>query len=350
VPLTTEQLPRELERGIAPLYTVYGAEPLLALEAVDRIRAKARESGYGEREVLLVESGFNWADLRFAGRSLSLFAARRLLELRIPGGKPGVEGAAAIEAHVRELPPDTVTLVQLPDMDWRAVKAGWFTKLAAAGITVVANVVPRAELPRWIAGRLKAQDQRADNATLQFIADRVEGNLLAARQEVHKLGLVFPPGALAFEDVEQAVLDVARYDPYKLGEALFSGDTAYLLRMLAGLEGEGIALPIALWTVTGELRKVMRVATGLATGASEQSALKAAKIWGPRQAPIARAARRLPLSRLEDALVAAAELDRIIKGLKRGDPWRELARLCLSLASNDAAPASARAPRARQRG
>jgi DNA polymerase-3 subunit delta len=343
VPLSTEQLPRELARRIAPLYTVYGAEPLLALEAADRIRAKARESGYGEREILTVESGFNWADLRFAGRSLSLFAARRLLELRIPGGKPGVEGAATIEAHVRDLPPDTVTLVQLPDMDWRAVKAKWFTELAAAGVTVVANLVPRSELAQWIAGRLKAQGQHADTATLQFIADRVEGNLLAARQEVQKLGLLFPQGALAFEDVEQAVLDVARYDPYKLGEALFSGDTAYLLRMLAGLEGEGVAPPMALWSVAGDLRKVVQVAARLAAGASEQSALKAAKVWGPRQALIARAARRLPLSRLEDALVAAAEVDRIVKGLKRGDPWRELARLALSLASKGP-------PRARQPG
>jgi len=349
VPLSTEQLPRELERGIAPLYTVYGVEPLLALEAADRIRAKARESGYAEREVLTVESGFNWADLRFAGRSLSLFATRRLLELRIPNGKPGVEGAAAIEAHVRDLPPDTVTLVQLPDMDWRAVKAGWFTGLAAAGVTVVANVVTRADLPRWIAGRLKAQGQHANEATLQFIADRVEGNLLAARQEVHKLGLLCPEGALAFQDVEQAVLDVARYDPYQLGEALFSGDTAYLVRMLRGLEGEGVALPIALWTVTGELRKVMRVAAGLAAGENERTALKAAKVWGARQAPIARAARRLPLSRLEDALVAAAEVDRVVKGLKRGDPWRELARLALSLAPNGAGLTGAQRPPAGQR-
>jgi DNA polymerase-3 subunit delta len=348
VPLTTEQLPRELERGVAPLYTVYGAEALLALEAIDLIRTKARESGYVEREVLWVESGFNWADLRFAGQSLSLFAARRVLELRIPSGKPGKDGAAAIEAYVRDLPPETVTLVQLPLMDWRAVKAGWFSALAAAGVTVVANLVPRAELPRWIAGRLKAQGQQADSATLQFIADRVEGNLLAARQEVHKLGLLFPPGSLDFEAVKQAVLDVARYDPFKLGEALFSGDTAYLLRMLAGMEGEGVALPMVLWTVAEALRKVLRVAASLAAGASEQAALKAAKAWGPQQAQIARAARRIPLSHLENALVAAADVDRMVKGLEHGDPWRELARLALRVAPIGTASAAAHPTRARR--
>jgi DNA polymerase-3 subunit delta len=338
VRLTTEQLPRELDRSLRPLYTVYGAEPLLALEATDRIRAKARESGYVEREVLSVESGFAWAELRCAGRSLSLFGSRRLLELRIPSGKPGVEGASAIEAYARDLPPDTVTLVQLPDMDWRAIKAVWFAALESSGIAVAANVVQRQELPRWISRRLAAQGQQADETTLRFIADRVEGNLLAARQEVQKLGLLFPLGPLSFSDVQQAVLDVARYDPYALRDALLSGDVAYLLRMLRGLEGEGVAPPMALWAIAEEVRTVARVAAGLAAGASEPAALKAARVWGPRQALVARAARRISLSRLEDALLKAADVDRIVKGLKRGDPWRELARLALSVAAGEAAP------------
>jgi DNA polymerase III subunit delta len=347
VRLTTEQLPRELDRGVRPLYTVYGAETLLALEAADRIRATARAAGYAEREVLTVEPEFDWADLRLAGRSLSLFGSRRVLELRIPSGKPGPEGAAAIEAYVRDLPPDTVTLVVLPEMDWRAVKAAWFTALGSAGVLVAATLVPRAELPRWIAGRLARQGQSADDATLRFIADRVEGNLLAARQEVEKLALLCPPGPLAVADVEQAVLDVARYDPFALGEALFAEDLGYLGRMLRGLEGEGVAAPMVLWAVAEEVRAVARVATRLAAGDSEQAALKAVKVWGPRQARVARAARRVPLAQLEDALLAASDIDLIVKGLKRGDPWRELGRLALAVAGTGAKRATgrARAPR-----
>jgi DNA polymerase-3 subunit delta len=336
VRLTTEQLPRELDRGLARLYTVHGAETLLALEAADRIRAAARAAGYTERDVLTVDQGFSWADLRLAGRSLSLFGDRRLLELRIPSGKPGTEGAAAIEAYVRDLPPDTVTLVQLPEMDWRAVKAAWFVALDTAGVSVAANLVPRQELPRWIAGRLASQGQSADDDTLRFIADRVEGNLLAAHQEVQKLALLCPPGKLAFEDVEQAVLDVARYDPYTLGEAVFSGDIGYLVRMLRGLEGEGIAPPIVLWALAEELRSVARVAARLAAGDSEQAALKAARAWGPRHTRIAQAARRIPLATLEDALLAASNIDLMVKGLRCGDPWRELGRLALSVAAASA--------------
>jgi DNA polymerase-3 subunit delta len=340
VRLTTEQLPRDLGRGLRALYTIYGPEHLLALEAADRIRAAAREAGYSEREVLTAEAGFDWGSLRVAGQSLSLFASRRLLELRIPTGKPGTEGGAAIEAYVRDLPPDTLTLVQLPEMEARTVKTAWFTALDEAGVVVAANLVPRAELARWIAGRLAAQGQRADEATLQFIAERVEGNLMAAHQEVQKLALLCGTGELAYAEVEQAVLDVARYDPFTFGEALFSGDIAYLVRMLRGLEGEGVAPPIVLWSLAEELRTVARVAARLAAGESEQTALKAARVWGPRQARVARAARRVAVATLEDALLAAADIDLIIKGLRPGDAWRELGRLALRVAGAAGAASS----------
>ncbi len=343
--LTTEQLPRDLKRGVQPLYTVYGAETLLAIEAADRIRAAARAAGYSEREVLSAEAGFNWADLRMASRSLSLFGSRRLIELRIPTGKPGTEGAAAIEGYLRQLPPDTVTLVVLPEMDWRAVKAAWFAALDASGVLVTANLVARADLPHWIGERLAAQGQNADEATLRFIADRVEGNLLAARQEVEKLALLCPPGAISFTDVEQAVLDVARYDPFALGEALFAGDIAFLARMLRGLEAEGIAAPVALWALADEVRTVAGVAAGLARGQNEATVFKAARLWGPRQARVARAARSVPLTVLEDALIAAAQIDLIVKGLKRGDAWRELGRLALALGRSVAKRGPAPAPR-----
>ena len=178
--ISTEQLQQHLARAVHPLYTVYGDEPLLALEAGDRIRAAARDQGYTEREVLIVESGFKWSELPLAAGSQSLFAARKLLEVRIPGGRPGVEGGTALQAYCARLPSETVTLVQLPAIDWRAQKSEWFETLEATGVAVEARTVTRKVLPQWLAGRLRTQEQEADAETLNFIADRVEGNLMAA--------------------------------------------------------------------------------------------------------------------------------------------------------------------------
>ncbi len=194
--LPSEQLASHLARDLKPLYTVFGNEPLLALEASDRIRAKARAEGYTEREVLTVDSGFKWNQLALAGNSQSLFASRKLLELRIPTGKPGKEGGEALQNYSQSLPPDTITLIQVSELDWRGQKAAWFEALERAGVGVEAKAVLRRALPQWIAGRLKDQQQDADAATLEFIADRVEGNLMAAHQEVQKLALLFPVGPI----------------------------------------------------------------------------------------------------------------------------------------------------------
>ena len=233
--ISTEQLHQHLSRELKPLYVVFGEETLLALEASDRIRAAARNKGYAEREVLTVDSGFRWADLGFAAASQSLFAARKLLELRVPSGKPGTEGSAALQAFCGRLPADTVTLIQLPEIDWRAQKSSWFEALERAGIAIEARAVTRKALPQWLGARLKAQNQEADPETLAFIAERVEGNLMAAYQEVQKLALLFPPGPVGFEQVRDAVSDVARYDVFSLGEAMVEGNPQRLARMLDGL-------------------------------------------------------------------------------------------------------------------
>ncbi|MEO8040071.1 MAG: DNA polymerase III subunit delta, partial [Betaproteobacteria bacterium] len=194
--LDSGQLARHLERQLAPLYVVFGEEPLLALEAADRIRSAARGKGFVEREVLTADQGFDWGRLRSSGASLSLFAAQRLLELRIPGAGPGVEGADALTRHAAGLPPDTVTLIILGKLDGKARKSAWFSALEAAGTSVQAQKVPAERLPDWLAGRLAEQGHEADRATLEFIAARVEGNLMAAHQEVGKLALLFAPGPL----------------------------------------------------------------------------------------------------------------------------------------------------------
>ena len=328
--ISTEQLPQHLRRGLQPLYTVFGDEALLAHEAGDRLRTAARTQGYTEREVLVAESGFKWADLAFAGSSQSLFATRKLLELRIPNGKPGTEGSAALQAFCEKLPADTVTLVHLPGIDWRSQKSGWFEALESAGVSVEARVITRKALPQWLAGRLKAQSQEADPETLEFIADRVEGNLMAAYQEVQKLALLFPAGRISFEQAREAVLDVARYDVFNLGEALLEGDPLRLSRMIDGLRAEGAAAPLALWSLADEIRAVGKVLAGVEMGKPVGIAVRDARLRGQaHQALMERCAGRFSAAQVTAGLVHAAAVDRMVKGLVKGDVWDELLQLAL---------------------
>ena len=331
--ISSEQLQSQLARELKPLYTVYGAETLLAIEASDLIRARARAEGYTEREVLTVESGFKWGHLALAAGTQSLFAARKLLELRIPTGKPGAEGGAAIQSYCDALPAETVTLIHLPDLDWRTLKTGWFDVLERAGVAVEARLVARKALPQWLAGRLKAQNQDADARTLEFIAERVEGNLMAAYQEVQKLALLHPPGTISFEDARDAVLDVARYDVFSIGEALLEGDVARLARMLDGLRGEGAAPPLVLWAMTEEIRAIGKTITGVAAGKPLAMLWRDARVFGAaHQNLMQQSHKRFSLGQVSDALRHAAGIDRTIKGLTKGDAWDELLQLALRFA------------------
>ncbi len=344
--ITTEQLQQHLSRELKPLYTVFGDEPLLALEATDRIRSKARDAGYAEREILTVDTGFKWKELAFAGSSQSLFASKKLLELRIPTGKPGTEGSERLQAYCEALPQDVVTLVYLPNVDWRAQKSGWFEMLDRAGIMVEAKVVPRKALPQWLTGRLRAQNQEADEETLGFIADRVEGNLMAAFQEVQKLALLFPAGPIAFDQVRDAVLDVARYDVFNLGEAMLEGDPLHLSRMLDGLQGEGTAPPLVLWALAEEIRAIGKVITGVNSGKPVSILLREARIWGPsHQNLMQQNMKRFSLAQVTEALRHAAAIDRMIKGLIRGDVWDELLQLGLRFARSNSGVTPPRASR-----
>jgi DNA polymerase-3 subunit delta len=328
-----DQLEAQLDRALAPLYVIHGDEPLLSLEAADAVRQRARTAGFTQRDVHVVERGYDWSRLGASAASMSLFGDRTLIELRIPTGKPGTEGAAAIETHCRAISPDVLTLVTLPRLDRKTQSTGWFAALARAGVVVDVYGVDRARLPQWIAQRLARQQQRATPEALAFMADCVEGNLLAAHQEVQKLGLLFPAGELDFEQVRAAVLDVARYDVYQLSEALLGGDTKRLARVLDGLRGEGEAPNRALWVMSEDVRAVLRVQGARREGRALQEVFRAHRIWGePRQRLIGTAAQRLSGERLEAALAQAAAADRTIKGLERGDAWDELLQLGLQLA------------------
>jgi DNA polymerase-3 subunit delta len=328
-----EELDARLARGLAPLYVVHGDEPLLAMEAADAIRAKARAAGYAEREVHLVERGYDWSRLAQAAAALSLFSSRKLIELRIPSGKPGTDGAEAIAAYCAALQPDILTIVALPRLDRAGQNSAWFAALAGAAVVVNVFPVDRRALPLWIGARLARQKQRAAEDALAFVADCVEGNLLAAHQEIQKLGLLYPPGELAFEQVRDAVLDVARFEVSQLSEAMLSGDRARLARVLDGLAGEGEAPPRVLWVMSDDVRAVTRVQRGLAEGRNPAELFRECRVWGEaRQRLVGAAARRIAGDALDAALAHAAAIDRTIKGLAKGDPWSELLQLGLRFA------------------
>ncbi|HXZ92960.1 MAG TPA: DNA polymerase III subunit delta [Burkholderiales bacterium] len=331
MPLRAEQLAAQLARALAPVYTIHGDEPLLALEAADAVRAAARKAGYTEREVFFAERGFDWAELRHAGASRSLFGGRKILELRVPSGKPGTQGAEAIAALCADPNPEQLLLVSLPRLDRAGQNSVWFAALSAAGVLVDVFPVERARLPAWIGERLARQGQRAGREVLEFLADRVEGNLLAAFQEVQKLALLAPPGELALEEVRAAVANVARYDASDASAALLAGDMSRYARVIDGLRGEGEAPSYVLWAIAEDLRALARIRQGLAAGRPLDALMRENRVWGPRQALVRGALNRYAPAALERSLVQAAAVDRAIKGAARREPWDEFLKLGLKL-------------------
>lgn len=325
--LRGDQLAAHLERELRPLYLLHGDEPLLVLEAADAIRKKARQQGFSEREILTALPGFDWNQLLAAGGNLSLFGDRKLIDLRIPNGKPGKDGSQALQAWCQHLSADTLLLITLPEIDWKEEKAAWYTALASAGVAVKLNAPPLAELPGWLAGRLRRQQQSADPDSLHFIAERVEGNLLAAHQEIQKLALLYPPGKLSAEQIRAAVLNVARYDIESLREALLAGDLARYVRTLDGLMHEGEAPPLILWALAEEIRALASIRAGLDRNLPHDALLRDAKVWGPRQVSVKKALQRLSTVTLQHALKDAARIDRLIKGIGQGNLWDEFLRL-----------------------
>ena len=337
--LRLDQLTAHLHKGVRPLYTLWGDEPLLAQEAADAIRAAARAAGHTERQVHTVSGAhYNWSGLLGAAQAMSLFADKQIIEIRIPSGKPGKEGSEALQRYARLQAEDTVTLVTLPRIDGQQQKSGWFSALDSAGVTIRCEPVARAALPAWIAQRLSLQAQRvqdgeAGQRSLAFFADRVEGNLLAAHQEIQKLGLLYPQGELTFEQIEAAVLNVARYDVFKLGEAVLSGQVERALRMLDGLQAEGEAAVLVHWSLSEDIRALKRTQDAIDNGKPMPMALREARVWGAKERLFERALPLFSDSALARLLQAAQVCDGLVKGLRHpdwpSDPWHGLKRLVL---------------------
>jgi len=343
--LALPQLQAHLQKGLRSLYTLHGDEALLVQEAADAIRAAARQQGYTERSVHVVSGAhFDWSEVLAAGGSMSLFAERQILEVRVPTGKPGKEGSPMIQqlAQSAEGNDSTLTLFILPRLDSATKKGAWFGALEQFGVSLQIDSLERAQLPQWIAQRLKLQNQSVASGQdgqncLQFFADRVEGNLLAAHQEIQKLSLLYPAGELTHAQVESAVMNVARYDVFKLSEAVLAGQVARVQRMLDGLQAEGEAAVLVHYTLAEDIRALKRVKDAMAEGRPLPMALREQRIWGAREKLFERVLPKLSTARLAQLLKNAHQVDGIVKGLKVADwptdPWQALQRLALRVSS-----------------
>ena len=317
------QLSSHLNKQLATVYVLHGDEPLLLIEAAQRVRDAAMRAGFAEREVMVADTGFDWEQLTAANLSMSLFGSKRVIDLRLPTGKPGGEGARVLEEVGGNPSPDNVLLITSPRFDRAAQNSGWFAALEAAGVVIEIWPIDRDELPKWIGERLSRNGQRATPDVLEFLADLTEGNLLAAQQEIDKLALLLPPGEVTQAEIEAVVATVARYDSAGLSEALLDGDTERVCRILAGLQAEGEGIQLVLWQIAEDTHALLGIAQAAKDGQSVQTALRGARVWGKRLAAMERAARRVDGRALAKLLPELARLDRISKGIGKGEIWDE---------------------------
>lgn len=341
-------LGRHLQNRVGALYTLHGDEVLLQSEASDTIRQAARLAGFTERSSYTVQGAhFDWAEVMNAGQSMGLFGDKQIIDIRIPTGKPGKEGSAALQ-KIAELAKDNdavLTLVTLPRLDKATQSSAWFGALDSFGVTIKIEPVERGALPQWIAQRLNQQSQRVQagaegQQALQFFADRVEGNLLAAHQEVQKLALLYPQGEITLSQIESAVMNVARYDVFKLSDAVLAGKADRTQRMLDGLQAEGEPAVLVHWTLAEDIRSMKRIADSMSAGKPLGLALREQRVWGAKEKYFERILPNLQMAAIHKLLQAAHQVDGVVKGLKHPDwpsePWQALHRLAqmMVLAAN----------------
>ena len=328
-----EQLSPDLP--LKPLYVIHGEEDLLRVEALDVLRQAARQQGYLNREVYSADSAsFDWQELLHAAGSMGLFADLKLLEIHIPSGKPGKAGGDALQELAGRLPEDTAVVLVLPKLERAQMQAKWFAALAKHGVVLEAKAVSGAALPQWIQGRLKQAGLEIEADALSLFAERVEGNLLAAKQEIDKLALLHPRGHLLnMADAEAAVANVARFDVFQLAGAWMSGDAARTARLLEGLEADGEEPVMLLWALAEDIRILIRLTAALKQGQSVQSVRNSLRLWGDKQTLAPMAVRRISIARLLAALQDCAKIDCMIKGAEVGNAWAEFKHLTLELAA-----------------
>ncbi|MEM9208984.1 MAG: DNA polymerase III subunit delta [Pseudomonadota bacterium] len=334
--IPANRLSSHLREPLLPCYLISGDEPLLVSEATDAIRESARRQGFDSRDLHVQLTGFDWGALAAAGAELSLFASRRIVELRLPTGKPGRDGGAAIVELAGQAGEDLLFVVQTPKLDWQTEKAKWVQTLATRGAHVQVYPVPPEQLPRWLVDRMRAAGLTPDNDCVRIIAERVEGNLLAADQEIQKLRLLHGEGPVSAADAKAAVADSSRFDVYQLADAALAGKPQRALRILDGLQAEGVEIVILAWALTRDVRTLVQIVEATANGGSPDAAMQKLRVWRNRQGLMRACLARHGRESLFGLLKACRHLDAVAKGQLPGDAWQLAINIVWRLATSKA--------------
>ncbi|MBL4782157.1 MAG: DNA polymerase III subunit delta [Porticoccaceae bacterium] len=329
--LHPDKLSRQLKQSLAPIYVVSGDEPLLVQEAADAIRAQARAAGFTERELFNAEARFEWQQVLSEANSLSLFSDKKILELRIPSGKPGREGGQFFQDYCANINADNLLLIILPKVDKSAQNSKWFKALDQHGAIVQVWPVGATQMPQWIKQRLERAGISANHQAIEILAERVEGNLLAAIQEIEKLKLLAPGGEIDSETMSTVVTDSARFNVFTMIDRILDGDSVGAIRTLRGLRDEGSEPTAILWALTRELRILIKASEQAARGESVDSALRQLRVWDKHQPLVRKALRRTRPAQLAMLLRQAGGVDRAVKGMRDASPWDDLTSMVLSM-------------------
>jgi DNA polymerase III subunit delta len=330
--LRADQLTATVAKSLAPVYLVSGDEPLLIQESCDQIRKAARTQGFTEREIFHAETNFDWNQLLASANSLSLFSDKKIFEIRMPSGKPGDKGTKAILEYLENPSSDNLLLVITEKLDSATQKSKWIKAIEDNGIHVQIWPIPPTQLSRWILTRLQQAGLSADNSAVDLLASRIEGNLLAAVQEIEKLALLTTDKHISYELMASAVADSARYDVFSLADKALHGDARSAAKTLQGLKGEGTDAITLLWAILRDIRSLNQIAQAIAQGKAFEAAARQAGVWEKRQPLMQNVLRRLKPAQLQQMLRKANAIDKSIKGMRNAEPWDELLDLVLNLA------------------
>jgi len=326
-----QQLTAKLQQNLAPVYLLSGDEPLQLGEAADSVRSTARQAGYSSRQIMEVGPRFDWNQLAQEANSMSLFAEQKIIDLRIPSGKPGRDGSAALSAYCKRIPDDTLLLITLPRLDKSQLSSKWFKTLDMAGVSVQIWPVDRQRLPAWIKQRMSATGLSPESGVADILADQMEGNLLAARQEIEKLLLLHGAGKISVDQLRNAISDSARFDVFALVDSALAGNSGRCARMLSGLRAEGLATPVVLWALAREIRAMANISRSIANGTRPEQAMAQARVWSSRQPLVRKGLQRLPAKGWEQLLSHCQYTDAVVKGAVRSDPWLLLEQITLAM-------------------
>jgi DNA polymerase-3 subunit delta len=333
--LKPEQLSAALQKELAPVYFISGDEPLQMGEMADAVRAAARKAGYDSREVLVVDSGFSWNELMESAGSLSIFTDKKIIDLRLPTGAPGAEGAKALTDYCERLPEDTLLLMTSAKLAGASLKSRWFQALDKVGCIIQVWPLEGQNLIHWLQQRMQQRGLQAEAEGIRILASRIEGNLLAAAQEIEKLYVLYGSGRLSNQQILDVVADSSRFDVFKLMDSVLAAKAGRIFKILSGLQAEGVAAPVVLWALTREARVLIRIKQALAQGQNRALVFKNNQVWDKRQQLVSDTLGRLGDSDLNSILTLSAKADRQIKGQQQGDPWETLLAICLKFASAD---------------